>query len=85
MSIRFDTGSPLTPTELVVLRAISLRAPEVVGYLEIARFVWGSDYLPESGRSCIRMHISEIRKHLGAEAITTVRGKGFRASRGIPS
>lgn len=78
MSARFPNGTPLTPTELAVFQAISLRAPEIVDYRQIARFVWASDYIAETDQACIRVHVARIRKRLGADAIETVRGHGYR-------
>jgi len=72
---------PLTRLEFDILLYLAQQSHRLVSNEEIMRQVVRGVYRPES--SLVRVHISHLRRKLGAEAglIGTVRGRGFRLLR----
>ena len=66
----------LTPREFSVLEYLMRRAGEVVPKSEILAHVW--DFAFEGDENVVEVHISALRRKLGAGAIDTVRGAGYR-------
>jgi two-component system, OmpR family, response regulator len=66
----------LTPREFSVLEYLMRRAGEVVPKSEILAHVW--DFAFDGDENVVEVHISALRRKLGADAIDTVRGAGYR-------
>lgn len=74
----------LTPKEFDLIELLMRRSPQVVSREELLRTVWETDWMGAS--KTIDMHVSTLRRKLqeaGArrDAISTVRGVGFRCTR----
>jgi len=66
----------LTSRELSVLEYLMRRAGEVVSKGEIINHVW--DFAYDGGDNVVEVHVSALRRKLGASAVETVRGGGYR-------
>ncbi len=66
----------LTARELSVLEYLVRRAGEVVSKTDIINHVW--DFAFEGGDNVVEVHVSALRRKLGAGAVETVRGGGYR-------
>ena len=64
-----------------VLAVLALRAPRSVSRFELVEAVWGDDP-PASAVNAVQVHVSALRKALGADAIETV-GDGYRLGGGV--
>ncbi|WP_326610354.1 response regulator transcription factor [Streptomyces scopuliridis] len=73
---RDGTEVALTAKEFAVLEQLAVRAGEVVGKPEILEHVW--DFAYDGDPNIIEVYISALRRKLGAPAIQTVRGAGYR-------
>ncbi|MFE2496071.1 response regulator transcription factor [Streptomyces scopuliridis] len=73
---RDGTEVALTAKEFAVLEQLAVRAGEVVGKPEILEHVW--DFAYDGDPNIIEVYISALRRKLGASAIQTVRGAGYR-------
>lgn len=71
----------LTYKEFELLRMLVLRHGTVVTREEILGQVWGYDYVGET--RTVDMHIKTLRKKLGEQYITTVRGVGYKVPEGL--
>ncbi|MBS1676735.1 MAG: response regulator transcription factor [Actinobacteria bacterium] len=71
---------PLTTKEFALLAFLADRAGEVVERLDILEHCW--DHAYEPGSNVIDVHVAALRRKLGAEAIETVRGAGYRLADG---
>jgi two-component system, OmpR family, response regulator len=65
----------LTAREWTVLEALALRAGRIVPKLDLERLVLGQD--SEVVSNVLEVHISSLRRKLGATLIETVRGLGY--------
>ncbi|OKI09296.1 DNA-binding response regulator [Streptomyces sp. CB02923] len=66
----------LTAKEFAVLEQLALRAGDVVSKAEILEHVW--DFAYEGDDNIVEVYVSALRRKLGAAAIVTVRGAGYR-------
>ncbi|KAA6213935.1 DNA-binding response regulator [Streptomyces albofaciens JCM 4342] len=66
----------LTAKEFAVLEQLALRAGDVVSKAEILEHVW--DFAYEGDNNIVEVYVSALRRKLGAAAIQTVRGAGYR-------
>ncbi|ACB34133.1 two component transcriptional regulator, winged helix family [Leptothrix cholodnii SP-6] len=66
----------LTAREWMVLEALALRAGRIVPKPDLERLVLGQD--SEVVSNVLEVHISSLRRKLGATLIETVRGLGYR-------
>jgi DNA-binding response OmpR family regulator len=73
---RDETEVALTAKEFAVLEQLAVRAGEVVGKPEILEHVW--DFAYDGDPNIIEVYISALRRKIGAAAIQTVRGAGYR-------
>ncbi len=73
---RDDVEAALTAKEFAVLEQLAVRAGEVVSKAEILEHVW--DFAYDGDPNIVEVYISALRRKLGSEAITTVRGAGYR-------
>ncbi|MFJ2116043.1 MULTISPECIES: response regulator transcription factor [unclassified Streptomyces] len=73
---RDETEVALTAKEFAVLEQLAVRAGEVVGKPEILEHVW--DFAFDGDPNIIEVYISALRRKVGATAIQTVRGAGYR-------
>ena len=73
-------GAPvdLTPRELAVLEYLLRRPGEVVPKAEILDHVWDLSF--DGDDNVVEVHVSALRRKLGASAIETIRGAGYRIS-----
>ena len=70
------TTVELTPREFSVLEYLMRRPGEVVPKSEILAHVW--DFAFDGDDNVVEVHVSALRRKLGAGAIDTVRGAGYR-------
>ena len=66
----------LTQRELAVLEYLFRRQGEVVPKSEILSHVW--DFAFEGDMNVVEVHVSSLRRKLGAATIETIRGAGYR-------
>lgn len=66
----------LTAKEYAVLEQLAVRAGEVVSKAEILEHVW--DFAYRGDPNIVEVYISALRRKLGAGAISTLRGAGYR-------
>lgn len=66
----------LTPREMAVLEYLMQHVNEVVPKSEVLAHAW--DYAFEGGPNVVEVHVSALRRKLGADKIETVRGGGYR-------
>ncbi|MDN3294453.1 response regulator transcription factor [Streptomyces ficellus] len=66
----------LTAKEFAVLEQLVTRAGDVVSKAEILEHVW--DFAYEGDPNIVEVYVSALRRKLGPEVITTVRGAGYR-------
>lgn len=66
----------LTTKEFAVLEQLALRAGQVVSKADILEHVW--DFAYDGDPNIVEVYISTLRRKLGATAIHTVRGAGYR-------
>jgi DNA-binding response OmpR family regulator len=67
---------PLTRSEFRVLALLAERPGEVVSRREMIEHLWQSAFVGDERAGDI--HVSNLRRKLGSEAIETVRGEGYR-------
>ncbi len=77
---RGDDELPLTAKEFSVLEFLVRRKGEVVPKGEILEHVW--DFAYDGGPNVVEVHVSSLRRKLGADVIETVRGGGYRVPDG---
>ncbi|MER6118365.1 response regulator transcription factor [Streptomyces sp. NPDC001743] len=85
-SLRMDTAArrvrlgedeiALTTKEFAVLEQLVLRAGQVVSKADILEHVW--DFAYDGAPNIVEVYVSALRRKLGAAAIRTVRGAGYR-------
>ena len=75
---RSDVVIELTPREFSILEYLMRRVGEVVPKGEILEHVW--DFAYDGTDNVVEVHVSALRRKLGADAIETVRGGGYRMS-----
>ncbi|WP_046494501.1 response regulator transcription factor [Streptomyces odonnellii] len=73
---RDGTEVALTAKEFAVLEQLAVRSGEVVGKPQILEHVW--DFAYDGDPNIIEVYISALRRKIGATAIQTVRGAGYR-------
>ncbi|MCM2411640.1 response regulator transcription factor [Streptomyces sp. RKAG290] len=66
----------LTTKEFAVLEQLALRAGQVVSKAQILEHVW--DFAYDGDPNIVEVYVSALRRKLGAAAIRTVRGAGYR-------
>ena len=69
----------LTAREWAVLEALVLRLDRIVSKTELERLVLGFE--SELSSNALEVHVSALRRKLGAALIETVRGLGYRIGR----
>ncbi len=74
--VRGEDEIALTAKEFAVLEQLALRAGQVVSKAEILEHVW--DFAYDGDPNIVEVYISTLRRKLGATAIRTVRGAGYR-------
>ncbi|WP_436738987.1 response regulator transcription factor [Streptomyces sp. BBFR102] len=70
----------LTAKEFAVLEQLVLRAGQVVSKADILEHVW--DFAYDGDPNIVEVYVSALRRKLGAQAIRTVRGMGYRLEAG---
>ena len=71
-----DRAVSLTAREFMLLELLLRHAGQVLSREQILSGVWGYDFDP--GSNIVEVYVGTLRKKLGAELITTVRGMGYR-------
>ncbi len=66
----------LTPREFAIVEYVLGRAGEVVAKRDIVDHVWDSAF--DGDDNVVEVHVSALRRKLGADVIETVRGGGYR-------
>jgi two-component system OmpR family response regulator len=71
-------GTPvaLTPREFAIIEYLLVHQGEVVAKGDIVSHVWDSAF--DGDDNVVEVHISSLRRKLGADAIETIRGGGYR-------
>jgi DNA-binding response OmpR family regulator len=67
----------LTPQEYAVLEQLMLHAEDVVSRTQLLRSVWGMEQAPRRS-NLVDVAVASLRRRIGATAIETVRGEGYR-------
>jgi DNA-binding response OmpR family regulator len=67
---------PLTPIEYLIIETLILKESEVVSINTLLSML--EDIGHDSTAQAIQVHIHSLRRQLGADVITTVRGSGYR-------
>jgi two-component system, OmpR family, copper resistance phosphate regulon response regulator CusR len=78
-----DSGSgsvPLAEREFLLLYELMRHAGQTVSKERLLSSVWQYDF--DSGSNVVDVYVGRLRAKLGAEAIRTVRGKGYRIDGG---
>jgi len=77
-----EAGMPvsLTAQEFRLLSHLIHAAPRIVSRTELSEHVYDGDQEPDS--NVIDVQVSRLRRKLGADAIETVRGQGYRMHSG---
>lgn len=75
-SLRDGQRVELTAREWAVLEALALRAGRIVPKAELEQIVLGFD--SELASNALEVHVSSLRRKLGRDLISTVRGLGYR-------
>ena len=70
------TAVDLTPLEWRVVRRLADEAGHAVPRAEIARLIGGD--AGEASDNAVAVHLYNLRRKLGRQAIETIRGRGFR-------
>ncbi|MGH3990885.1 MAG: response regulator transcription factor [Pseudonocardiaceae bacterium] len=73
-----DKTVDLTAREFVLLELFLRHPGQVLSREQILSHVWGYDFDP--GSNIVEVYVRALRKKLGAERITTMRGMGYRLS-----
>jgi len=66
----------LTGREFAILEYLMRRQGDVVPKVEILEHVW--DFTYDGGDNVVEVHVSALRRKLGADLIETIRGGGYR-------
>ncbi len=66
----------LSAREFTMLEVFLRHAGQVLSREQLLSHVWGYDYDP--GSNVVEVYINYLRKKLGKERITSVRGMGYR-------
>lgn len=84
--LEFDTAAhtcrrgnleiPLTAKEAAILDYLMRRSDQVVNKDELLQHVW--DFAFEGGPNVVEVHVSALRRKIGADIIETIRGSGYR-------
>jgi two-component system, OmpR family, response regulator len=69
-------SADLTAREWALIEALALRAGQFVSKHELDRLFKGDD--SEAASNALEVHVHNLRRKLGREAIETVRGRGYR-------
>ncbi len=71
-------GEPvaLTPREFAIVEYVLGRSGEVVAKRDIVDHVWDSAF--DGDDNVVEVHVSSLRRKLGADVIETIRGGGYR-------
>jgi two-component system, OmpR family, response regulator len=78
-----DSGTgaiPLAEREFVLLQQLMANAGETMSKERLLSAVWG--YYFESASNVLDVYVGRLRRKLGADAIETVRGEGYRVRAG---
>ena len=70
----------LTAREFTMLEVLIQHPGQVLSREQLLAHVWGYDYDP--GSNVVEVYVRYLRRKLGAEAIETVRGMGYRLNAG---
>ncbi len=73
-----NVRAELTGREWAVLEALTLRAGRIVSKAELEQLVLGFE--SELSSNALEVHVSSLRRKLGADLMVTVRGMGYRVS-----
>ena len=79
--LRAGEAVAVTAKEFALLEQLLLRVGEVVSKREIIEHVWDMAY--DGPPNIVEVYVSALRRKLGAEAIETVRGAGYRLVAGV--
>ncbi|MDP9340832.1 MAG: response regulator transcription factor [Actinomycetota bacterium] len=78
-----DSGggpTPLAEREFLLLQHLMANAGQTMSKERLLSGVWG--YFFESGSNVLDVYVGRLRRKLGADAIETVRGEGYRVQAG---
>jgi DNA-binding response OmpR family regulator len=75
-----DRTVDLTAREFMLLEALMRRPDQVLSRAQLLSSVWG--YFHDPTTNLVNVYVASIRRKLGADAIETVRGFGYRVRGG---
>ena len=78
-AIRDGQAIELSAREYQMLELFMRNAGNVLSREQLLSHVWGYDYDP--GSNVVDVYVGYLRKKLGADAVATVRGMGYRMPR----
>jgi two-component system, OmpR family, response regulator len=68
----------LTAKEFVLLETLMKHPGQILSHEQLLSHVWGYDHDPGAGSNVVEVYVCYLRRKLGADAIETVRGIGYR-------
>lgn len=71
-----DRVADVTPREFAVLEYLLRRSGEIVPKRAIVEHVWDEEFVGDE--NVVEVHVSALRRKLGADTIETIRGGGYR-------
>lgn len=75
-----DRWVKLPPIQFRILHYLALHANQVIPHRELMHAVWGYSATDEEARDLLKVHITQVRRKLGAEFkhyIQAIRGQGY--------
>jgi DNA-binding response OmpR family regulator len=75
---RGGVTADLTAKEFVLLETLMRHPGQILSHEQLLSHAWGYDYDPGAGSNVVEVYVCYLRRKLGADAIETVRGVGYR-------
>lgn len=77
-----DREVRVSARELALLAALMTHPGQVLSRAQLLRMVWEVDF--DTGSNVVDVHVAALRRKIGASAIETVRGAGYRLLIDVP-
>jgi two-component system, OmpR family, response regulator QseB len=75
---RNGVTADLTAKEFLLLETLMNHPGQILSHTQLLAHVWGYDHDPGAGSNVVEVYVCYLRRKLGADAIETVRGVGYR-------